>query len=128
MTQTRLTVLEGAVEVRLRDAEAPHRVVQAGETVHFTRNRMEAPEPAFESDVAWRSGMLIVDALPLGDLLAELSRYRPGVLRCDPAVAELRVSGAFPLSNPDRSLSMLQTTYPLEVRYATRYWVTVTAR
>lgn len=32
----------------------------------------------------------------LGDFIAELSRYRPGVLRCAEEVADRRVSGTFP--------------------------------
>ena len=32
------------------------------------------------------------DNLPLGQLIAELNRYRPGHLGCDPAVAQLPVS------------------------------------
>ena len=33
--------------------------------------------------------------------------YRPGVLRCDAEVAELSVSGVFPLSDTDRALANL---------------------
>ena len=69
--------------------------------------------------------MLIADALPLGDLIIELSRYRSGVMRCDPAVSGILVSGAFPINNIERSLSMLQTTYPVKVAYATRFWVSI---
>ena len=70
--------------------------------------------------------MLLADGMPLGVLAAELARYRKGVLRCDPAVANLRVSGTFPLADTDRSLAMLAATYPVVV--ASRlggYWVTL---
>ena len=60
-------------------------------------------------------------------LLGELSRYRRGVLRCDPAVAQLAVSGAFPLLDSNLALSMLQATYPLRIRRVTDFWITLAA-
>ena len=44
-----------------------------------------------------RRGILSFSDKPLGEVIATLSRYRNGVLRCDPAVAGLRLSGTFPL-------------------------------
>jgi len=123
--RTRLTVLEGAVEIRPRDAATASLVVRAGEATDFTRAHIDQPQPASEGSVAWSRGMLIADAMPLGDLITELSRYRSGVMRCDPAVSRIEVSGAFPINNIDRSLSMLQTTYPVKVTYATRFWVSI---
>jgi transmembrane sensor len=50
------------------------------------------------------------------------------VLRCDPAVAALRISGAFPITDTDLALEALQSAFALDVQRRTRYWVTVTAR
>ena len=55
-------------------------------------------------------------------------RYRPGLLRCDPAVAPLRVSGAFQLHDTDAVLAALPATLPVSVRYRTSYWVTIGPR
>jgi len=63
--------------------------------------------------------------MPLGRFLAELSRHRPGVLRCDPAVAALELTGVFPLADTDRVLTALQQSLPIKVHSLTRYWVTV---
>ncbi|MET0609860.1 MAG: iron dicitrate transport regulator FecR, partial [Pseudomonas caspiana] len=60
--------------------------------------------------------------------LAELGRYRPGMLRCHSAVAELKVSGAFSLRDTDASLRLLNDTLPISVSNMTRYWVTVEPR
>ncbi|MNI93084.1 fec operon regulator FecR [compost metagenome] len=60
--------------------------------------------------------MLVVDALPLRMVLARLGRYQHGGLGCDDAIATLPVSGAFPVDDPDRSLSMLAGTYNLQIR------------
>ena len=46
--------------------------------------------------------------LSLTDVCAELSRYRSGILQCAPEVAGLRVSGAYPLTDIDRALAMLE--------------------
>jgi transmembrane sensor len=43
-------------------------------------------------------------------------------------VAELRVSGAFPVAQPQRALSMLVSTYPVNAVTRLRgYWVTLVA-
>ncbi|WP_088155829.1 FecR domain-containing protein [Achromobacter xylosoxidans] len=120
---TRLAVQEGAVRVA---TDHDTLVLNAGQQTAFS---VRGIAPAAASDpaaIAWTRGMLLADGMPLGALVAELSRYRKGVTRCDPAVAALRVSGAFPLSDTDRSLAMLAATYPVTV--ASRlggYWITV---
>ena len=50
------------------------------------------------------------------------------MLRCDPAVAGLRVSGAFPLNDIDASLRLLEKTLPVRVSKVTPYWTTVVPR
>jgi len=57
-----------------------------------------------------------------------LARYRRGVLRCDPAVADLRVSGAFPLADIDGSLRLLEKTLPVRISHVTPFWTTVAPR
>ena len=76
---------------------------------------------------AWQQGSIIAINRPLGELLAELSRYRPGVVRCDPAIAQLKVSGAFPIDDTDMALSALESGFSLRVRRFSRYWVNVSA-
>ena len=65
---------------------------------------------------------------PLGDFLRELSRYRAGLLRWEPALEQLRVTGSFQLGNTDRILTLLAATLPLQVQTRTRYWVTLVPR
>lgn len=69
--------------------------------------------------------MLLAQDMPLGSLISELSRYRTGILRCDPAVANQPVSGAFPVTDTDASLTLLAKTLPITVSYRTPWWVTV---
>lgn len=121
----RVAVLEGAVDVRgLASGDAPRRV-QAGEQAEFSANGALQSGPLAPGASAWLQGMLIADEMPLLDFLDELGRYRPGLLNCTAEAAGLRVVGAFPLSDTDRVLAMLQEILPVRVRRYTRYWVTV---
>ncbi|MDZ5605397.1 FecR domain-containing protein [Pseudomonas sp. RP23018S] len=76
----------------------------------------------------WRQGVLIVEDQPLGQFLRELERYRPGVLRWQPGLERLRVTGTFVLDDTDRILALLAASLPLQVQYRTRYWVSLSAR
>ncbi len=62
-----------------------------------------------EVELAWRQGKLVADGMSLRELALELSRYHPHrIVITDPAVAQLTVSGAFRLENPDAILSALE--------------------
>jgi transmembrane sensor len=78
--------------------------------------------------LGWRDGVLRLDDRPLGDLLHELRRYRPGLLRWAPELETLRVTGTFRLDDTDRVLALLAASLPLEVHARTRYWVTLAPR
>ena len=69
--------------------------------------------------------MLTFRDAPLSEVVETLARYRSGVLRCDPTVAELRLSGTFPLEDPDAIAQVIAQTLPISLRFVTRYWVTL---
>jgi len=121
---TRVAVLEGAVDTRPLHA-AGSLLLRAGERSAFDADRVLPASPLEVGDLAWENGMLLARDMRLADLLQELGRYRPGVLRCHPAVSELKVSGAFPLADTDASLRLLGDTLPVTIQGLTRYWVTV---
>lgn len=126
---TQVVVLDDAVAITPRDAEVLQRVLQAGEQATFTHASIDPPQAVGEEAAAWARGQLVADEMRLGDFLAELGRYRPGLLRCAPEVAGLRFSGVFPLQDTDRILSTLPSVLPVRVTMRTRYWATVdTAR
>ncbi|OXI48714.1 FecR domain-containing protein [Burkholderia aenigmatica] len=122
---TRIEVFAGAVHVQPDDATADARVIAAGEGADFTRDAIGVPAPLDAYASAWTGGMLVASRMRLADLVAELDRYRRGSLRCDEAVADLRVSGTYPLDDPARVLDTLKATLPIDVHYLTRYWATV---
>lgn len=119
---TRLAVMEGAVRIELKGLE--EKVVSAGQSSGFTAFAIDAVKPVDKSVLAWTRGMLMADNMRLADFVSELTRYRNGVLRCDPAIANLRISGAFPINDTRRTLSMLAQTYPINVTSRLGdYWI-----
>lgn len=108
-----LVVLQGAVRI---EVDALQRRVDAGQQLRWNRQSLPAPQAARVGTDAWTHGMLVADALPLQQLVQELGRYHLRWLRVDPALAALPVSGAYPLDDLDRSLSMLAATYGVQVR------------
>jgi transmembrane sensor len=121
---TRLAVLEGAVEIRAAEQSAPV-IVNAGEQSGFSSTLIGQVEALDPASLTWENGMMVAKQMRLADLLAELGRYRPGVLRCHSSVADLKVSGAFSLRDTDASLRLLQDTLPVSISSLTRYWVAV---
>ncbi|QBE66990.1 DUF4880 domain-containing protein [Pseudoduganella lutea] len=120
-----VAVFAGAVEVDPRGMPSAKAIIPAGRQASFSRSHIGASTAVDEAVTAWRQGMLIADRMPMSHFLAELDRYRRGTLQCDPAVAMLAVSGAFPVADTDLALSLLAQTHAIRVRYLTRYWVTV---
>lgn len=118
-------VLEGAVQ--LIPAQAPHasQRLEAGQRGLMVAARAEPSGPLDTAASAWTEGMLVASRMRLEDFLAELGRYRRGRLGCDPAVADLRVSGAYPLADTDRVLAALTSSLPVEIHSFSRYWVMV---
>lgn len=124
--RTRVAVLESAVEISPSSTgSAAARTLRAGERTSFTSRDIDTPAAVNEQTWAWSLGQIIADNMRMGDFVSELGRYRPGILRCDPAVAGLRLSGVFPLGDTDRILGMLPSVLPVQVRLRTRYWATV---
>ncbi|SFS26011.1 FecR domain-containing protein [Pseudomonas sp. NFACC42-2] len=122
---TRVGVLEDRVSVAPGDRPNHARLLGAGESADFDRQNIGLGHTYSGSQAAWVDGQLIVLDARLGDVIEDLARYRPGVLKCDLASARLRVSGTFRLDSTDAVLANLQATLPIQVKYFTRYWVSV---
>ncbi|MGE8067520.1 FecR domain-containing protein [Pseudomonas sp. NPDC089569] len=124
---SRISVLEGQVTVTPQLMQQST-TLTAGERQRFKLNRFDAVERFDMAAMSWDKGMLLADNMRLDELLGELGRYRPGVLRCHPDVAALRVTGAFSVRDTDASLRLLSDTLPLNISRLTRYWLTVEPR
>lgn len=124
---TRLTVLEHAVRAEPAGASGPAIHVAAGEQLLLSADGAQQVQPAPAYEDAWSRGMLVALDWRLDDFLRELQRYRPGLLRCDDAVAGLRVSGVFRLAQPEAVLANLTGTLPVRVQRVGRWWTRVSA-
>ena len=125
---TQLAVLAGQVEVMPNRYNGLPLSVDAAHQVNFTRKGWDTPRPTDANSGAWADGMLVAAHMRLEDFLNELGRYRRGQLHCDPHVANLLLSGSYPLDDSERILDLLEISLPVKVRRFTRYWVTVQAR
>lgn len=126
-THSRVAVYQGAVEIRPRRAVDRQLRLDAGEQASFAADTAGPLAAADPRAADWRDGRLFVREMRLADFAAELGRHRPGLLRCDPAVGEQRISGAFELADTDAILASLPEALPVKVVYRSRYWVTLTA-
>lgn len=123
--QTRVAVLQDAVEVTPQGAARAIRVnagesaiVDAGHDTPVVRRSVGEPS-------LWERGLLLAQEQPLPALLHELSRYRSGIIRCHPDLADIKVSGTFSIRDTDASLRLLSRTLPLRIVRHTRWWISV---
>ncbi|MBK5300580.1 MULTISPECIES: FecR domain-containing protein [Gammaproteobacteria] len=122
----RVSVYSGAVQ--LQPLQGPVLALRGGQQVSLQAAGVGPISPFDVLAPGWREGVLMAKNQPLGDFLRELSTYRPGVLRWEPELEALRVTGSFRLDDTDRVLALLAASLPLEVHSRTRYWVTLLPR
>ncbi|PIG28897.1 FecR family protein [Janthinobacterium sp. 35] len=126
---TILSMLESKVLAQV--PQHPAVVVQAGQRTRITDDGvgpLTSIDAASVQD-AWRARQLVVDDLPLTEVLDELARHRPGQLHYDRAqIAGIRVAAVLPLDDTDKALQLLIDNFPqLRIRMLTRYLVMVDA-
>jgi transmembrane sensor len=121
---TRLSVLQSAVAAH-PESSTEEQILHEGQQV-LMRNNGLGPIIALNLGAdAWTRGMLVVDNARLEDLVHELGRYRRGHLGVAPEIADLRITGSFPLHDTDLALSALLPTLPVQIEQHTPWWVTV---
>lgn len=119
-------VLRGSVQ--LQPLHGPALVLQQGQQVNLQASGVGAVT-AFDALMpGWRDGVLMAQNQALGDFLRELSRYRSGVLRWDPALESVRITGSFRLDDTDQVLALLAASLPVDVHTRTRFWVSLVPR
>ena len=120
---TRVQVLTGSASIEL--ARGDRFNLGAGQQLTFDRHGAGPCSQVSAGADAWVKGLLIAERMPLSQVIAQLNRYRPGVVRCDPAVAALQVSGSFSIDRPDASLDLLTHVLPIRVQRVFGYWANV---
>ncbi|KMN05697.1 FecR domain-containing protein [Pseudomonas helleri] len=120
-----VVALKGALQIARQGLE--NLQLQSGHEVSYDRYGFSPVRVMSLGAAAWVDGLLEVRDVPLAQIIEALRPYRGGVLRIDPAVAELRVSGMFRLDKTEQVLDTLARTLPIQVLRRTDYWVTVTS-
>lgn len=124
---TRLSVLKSAVAAHPQATDS-EQILREGQQVLMRRDGLGPTVALNPGADAWTRGMLVVDNARLEDLVHELGRYRRGYLGVEPRVADLRITGSFPLHDIDLALAALLPTLPVQVEHHTRWWVVVGPR
>lgn len=118
---SRVNVYQDTVKVQALTGETT--VINAGESIKFTKNKLYQIKPVDDVANAWTKGFIIANKMPLSQLVEELARYKLGVLRCDPAIAHLEISGSYPVDDVDGALNSISKFFSVKVERFTRYWI-----
>ncbi|WP_085685815.1 MULTISPECIES: DUF4880 domain-containing protein [unclassified Pseudomonas] len=124
--RTQIALFEGRVELSAQ-GRAPM-LLPVARQLSFSTTGVSAAKSLDANSGAWADGMLVAAHMRLADFLDELGRYRRGQLNCDAKVADLLISGTYPLDDSERILDLLEISLPVKVKRFTRYWVTVEAK
>ena len=124
---TRLSVLQSRVAAHPEDSDSEV-IYNEGQQVLMQRDHLSQAASVTAGADAWTRGMLVLDNVRLADMVRELNRYHRGYLGIDPQVAELRITGSFPLNNLQVALNALQPTLPISIEQHTPWWITVSPK
>lgn len=123
-THTRLSVKSGLVKARPQWS-AMLRTCATDEIVCFNNSGfVDTPASSIQDD-AFALGLVSGQNMQLTDLLAELARYKTGLLDWDESLVGLTVSGSFHINDVNKTLEFLAQMLPLSITYITPYWVQV---
>lgn len=111
-----VAVLEGKVGISHAKGETE---LIAGQGAGYDAGGAITPIAAVDDSVAiWREGKRVYRNIPLGEVLQVMHRYLPVSFELtDPALAQLRVSGVFRVTDLHAFLATLQTSFPVHARW-----------
>ena len=126
-TDTAVAVAESAVTVTVGTPETrggTARVTQGQRITYGAAGLGRIVSAADGAETAWRRGKMIFRDRPLGDVVADLNRYRPGRIAIwDDALLNLHVDGVFNTASPEAALDAIVGTLPVQGVRLTPYLV-----
>jgi len=125
----RVAAIGGQVELRTAapDAEAGVRTLAAGQQMVFGGSA--TPKPVSRAEARWISGMLGLDATPLGDAVAAINRYNDVQVRlADQRLAGLSVTGAFRTRDPQEFARAVAAMFDLDIDRSSAAAITLAPR
>lgn len=126
-SRVRVALLEGKVDVRAIPwtgkpsepavrAAIPATILRPGEQlVAVSGGPARVTAADVEQMTSWKEGRVRFDDTPLDEAVAEMNRYsRTKIVIVDPAISDIRVSGAFRTGQPGSFTSALSDLFPVE--------------
>jgi transmembrane sensor len=116
--QARIAVESGHVRVQGANPDAAVNLTAGLGTVVDAQGQVAAAEPVNTRTLtAWRRGQLVFEDATLGEVAAQVSRYRDKPVHVSsPAIARLRLSSVFKTDDTDALLKALPQILPVAVR------------
>lgn len=107
-SNTPLIVQHGIVAYRANNADNTD-IVIAGEQLEKTQNQFKVIETDQSSAVfSWTEGRFKFHNLPLGEIIAEIDRYQPGIIILgNQKLSDIGVTGDYKLNNPRAIIASL---------------------
>ncbi len=129
---TRVSVQQHAVNIKpvATQSGINDKTITEGQQTRYSAKTGFSPITSIDikETSAWQRGKLIVKNQPLSVVITELDRYYPGHIQLtDQQLANLRVTGVFPLNDPNAVLTMIEQTLPLKQTRITP-WLTLISR
>lgn len=124
---TAVAVVKEAASVHMCDTgnDGPRVRIAAGERVTYGPGGIgQVVSAADGAETAWQRNRMVFRERPLGDVVADLNRYRHGrIVIWDETLNALRVDGAFNTDTPDAALQAIVSTLPVRETRLTPYLV-----
>ncbi|AOA59749.1 FecR family protein [Acinetobacter larvae] len=111
--QTCVAVLESAVKISPLHL-API-IVRQNQQICFNQSAYQPIQQIQLNTQQWQSGLFSAYDLPLPAFVEQMQRYHRAYYQLDPALAHLTISGSYPLTDPQKTLELLQQTYPISI-------------
>jgi len=126
-SEIQVQVFEDAIKINPESTEKEIQIY-SGQQISFTSKSISKPGRLTDLDPPWIHNQIIANDLKLGEFIREISRYRKGIVRCDPLVENLRISGVFQTNNTELALSIISETLPVKVSKLTEFFVIVSPK
>jgi transmembrane sensor len=118
-------VQEHAITARVREDNKTV-TIQAGQQWRY-QGELDLPQPVtinLAQASAWQQHRLFINDRPLSELIEEVGRYRLGrIYLADKQLNNLRVTGVFPLDNPDDIITSVRKVLGLQLTRLGPWWV-----
>ncbi|CAM4375990.1 FecR domain-containing protein [Pseudoalteromonas ostreae] len=124
---TLVAVYEGVVELRPEQSVQLLRL-KATQQAAFNPNSIMPIQHLFTTKPLWLEHKIQANGSKLTDFIADLARYRRGVISVEPQLAKYKVTGTFSTSDTDKTLQHLSEILPIEIHYRLPFWLSIKER